>query len=84
VSVLRRLSTNVVDLLTPDGMYVRALSGFAEPVIVRATQVKRRPTLSITIEGNAHNDTAVLALARQMLGVDRDLRQFYRAAKRIP
>jgi len=84
VSVLRRLSTNVVDLLTPQGTYVRALSGFAQPVIVRATQVTRRGALSVTIEGNEHNDTAVLALVRQMLGVDRDLRQFYRAAKRIP
>jgi len=37
VSVLRRLSSNIVDLLTPQGMYVRALSGFPEPVIVRVT-----------------------------------------------
>jgi len=84
VSVLRRLSTNAVDLLTPEGMYVHALSGFAETTIVRATQVQAAARASITIEVNAHNDTAVLALARQMLGVDRDLRQFYRAAKRIP
>jgi DNA-3-methyladenine glycosylase II len=84
VSVLRRLSTNVVDLLTPQGTYVRALSGFAKPVIVRATQVMRRRALSITIEGNRHDDTAVLALVGQMLGVDSDLRQFYRAAKHIP
>jgi DNA-3-methyladenine glycosylase II len=83
VSVLRRLSTNVVDLLTPQGMYLRALSGFAEPVIVRATQVARRRVLSVTIEGHAHDDTAVLALVGQMLGVDRDLLPFYRAAKRI-
>jgi hypothetical protein len=40
VSVLRRLSTNAVDLLTPEGMYVHALSGFAETTIVRATQVQ--------------------------------------------
>ena len=84
VSVLRRLSTNVVDLLTPEGMYVRALSGFAEAMIVRARQVARRRVLSITIEGNAHNDTAVLAIVREILGVDRDVRQFARAAKRIP
>ena len=84
VSVLRRLSSNVVDLLTPEGMYVRALSGFAQPVIVRARQVTRRRALSVTIEGNARNDPAVLALVGQMLGVDRDVRQFYRAAKRIP
>ena len=77
VSVLRRLSTNAVDLLTPEGMYVHALSGFAETTIVRATQVQAAARAF-------DHDTAVLALARQMLGVDRDLRQFHRAAKRIP
>lgn len=30
VSALRRLSTNVVDLLTPEGQYVRALSGIPQ------------------------------------------------------
>jgi DNA-3-methyladenine glycosylase II len=84
VSVLRRLSTNVVDLLTPQGTYVRALSGFAQPVIVRVAQVARRRALCVTIEGNARHDSAVLALVTQMLGVDRDLRHFHRAAKGIP
>ena len=35
VSALRRLSTNVVDVLTPDGQYVRALAGAREPVVAR-------------------------------------------------
>src|SRR5690348_7822755 len=45
VSALRRLSTNVVDVLTPDGEYVRALAGAHSPVIVRdptATRCARR------------------------------------------
>ena len=82
VCVLRRLSTNVVDLLTPQGMYVRALS-VPEPVIVRVVQDAHGKSLSMSIEGDTQNDAAVLGLVRQMLGTDRDLRKFYRAAARI-
>ena len=83
VSVLRRLSSNVVDLLTPQGVYVRALAGFAEPVIVRVTQVPHQHSLRVAIAGHWRNDAAVLALVGQMLGVDRDLRPFYRAATHV-
>lgn len=83
VSVLRRLSSNVVDLLTPQGAYVRALSGFPEPVIVRVTQVAHQHLLRVAITGNRRNDDAVLVLVRQVLGVDRDLRRFYRAAAHV-
>lgn len=84
VSALRRLSSNVVDLLTPQGVYVRALSGFPEPVIVRATRGARPHSLAVAIEGDARNDAAALELVRQMLGVDRELARFYRAAAHIP
>jgi len=84
VSVLRRLSSNVVDLLTPQGVYVRALSGFPQPVIVRVTQVAHQHSLHVTIAGNRRNDAAVLGLVRHVLGVDRDLRRFYRAAAHVP
>lgn len=83
VTVLRRLSTNVVDLLTPQGVYVRALSGYRQPVIVRVTQVSNRETLSVAIEGDSHDDGAVLALVARMLGAKRDLGPFYAAASRI-
>jgi DNA-3-methyladenine glycosylase II len=82
-TVLRRLSTNVVDLLTPDGVYVRALSGFRQPVIVRVAQVSNRGRLSVAIEGDSHDDAAVLALVGRMLGAKRDLEPFYAAASRI-
>jgi DNA-3-methyladenine glycosylase II len=84
VSALRRLSTNVVDLLTPQGAYVRALSGFREPVIVRATPSAHPHSLSVAIEGDARDDAAVLDTVRRMLGVDRDLAQFYRASAHFP
>ena len=84
VSVLRRLSTNIVDLLTPHGTYVRALSGFPEPVIVRVTQAANRRSLSVAIDGDRRHDAAVLELVRQMLGTDRELTKFYRAAAHVP
>jgi len=84
VSALRRLSTNIVDLLTPHGTYVRALSGFPEPVIVRVTQAANRRSLSVAIDGDRRHDAAVLELVRQMLGTDRELAKFYRAAARVP
>lgn len=84
VSVLRRLSTNAVDLLTPEGQYVRAFSGFSEPVIVRVTQIRHEDSLSVTIEGDTSRKTGVLGLARLMLGVDRNLKDFDRSAAHIP
>ncbi|MGI9090486.1 MAG: DNA-3-methyladenine glycosylase family protein [Gemmatimonadaceae bacterium] len=88
VSVLRRLSTNVVDLLTPEGQYVRALAGSPEPVIVRATQIRHEDSLSITIEGDTSGDTSkdaeVLGLVCRMLGTDRDLTNFDKSAADIP
>jgi DNA-3-methyladenine glycosylase II len=84
VSVLRRLSTNVVDQFTPEGHYVRALSGFPSPVIVRATQLPDGDCLSITIESDGEQDPSVLALVYQMLGASRDLTDFDRSASHIP
>ncbi len=82
VSVLRRLSANVVDVLTPQGQYVRALAGFREPVLARVTQ-ERPGALGVALEGDEGEHPRALALVRRMLGVDRDLAHFDRAAARI-
>jgi DNA-3-methyladenine glycosylase II len=84
VSVLRRLSTNVVDRFTPHGQFIRALSGFATPVIARAVQSQHGEFLSITIEGDTEHDSRALALVCRMLAVDRDLAEFNLAASHIP
>lgn len=87
VSALRRLSANVVDILTPQGHYVRALAATPEPLTVHAAQVRHNASLSVTIDGhtgNASDDGGPLGLVRQMLGVDRDLTEFDQAARRIP
>lgn len=83
VSVLRRLSSNVVDVLTPDGRYMRAFSGLYGPVVVQVTQVQQ-DTLDVTIDGDARAHGPALELVGRVLGVDRDLAQFNRAAARIP
>jgi DNA-3-methyladenine glycosylase II len=83
VSVLRRLSTNLVDVFTPHGRYVRVLGESSEPVIARVTQA-RPDALIVTLEGAEHERQAAFPLVRRMLGVDRDLARFDRAARTIP
>lgn len=86
VSALRRLSTNVVDVLTADGQYVHAFEGAHGPVVARVSQA-RPDALAVTIEADARDageHARVLALVRRTLGVDRDLTHFERAAARLP
>ncbi|MEO6954861.1 MAG: hypothetical protein ABI321_23880 [Polyangia bacterium] len=82
VSALRRLASNLVDVYTADGRYLRALGGFAEPVIVCVTQ-PRTDTLTVAITGKAR-DEAVLATVDRMLGTKRDISDFDRRAQRVP
>jgi len=83
VSVLRRLSTNLVDLFTQDGQYVRVLGGSTGPVIARVTQA-RPDALTVMLEGDERARRPALALVRRTLGVDRDLAHFDRAAASVP
>ena len=83
VSALRRLSTNLVDVLTPSGEYVRALGEASVPMVVRARQTGPE-TLTIGIAGDRGEHPRLLALVRRILGVAADLERFYRAASRVP
>jgi DNA-3-methyladenine glycosylase II len=83
VSVLRRLSSNVVDVLTPEGQYARVLGERDAPAIIRVAQVGPE-VLTVTIDGHEPEHRKVLALARRVLGVERDVTHFDRAAARIP
>lgn len=77
VNVLRRLSTNVVDVLTPEGLYLRA---FDDGAILEVAAAGRT-----TIEARfVASSRSPAALVRRMLGTDRDLRPFYRAVRAIP
>jgi DNA-3-methyladenine glycosylase II len=84
VSVLRRLSTNIVDRFTPEGQYVRALPGSTRPVIARVMQIHGGRALSVTIEGDTSKEAETLGLVRRMLGTDQDLTDFNRSAARVP
>jgi len=85
VSALRRLSTNTVDVLTLEGEYLRALGGFRKPVLVRVAQADPT-TLTVTIEGcdGSVEHIRACAIVRRILGVERELSHFYRAAKSVP
>jgi DNA-3-methyladenine glycosylase II len=82
VSVLRRLSTNVVDVLTPDGQYVRSMGDPNRPVVIRVKQ-QCPDSIVVTIEGALPEHAQALALAQRILGVDRELTHFDRAASRM-
>ncbi|MGH2513574.1 MAG: DNA-3-methyladenine glycosylase family protein [Candidatus Limnocylindrales bacterium] len=79
VTVLRRLPTNPVDLLTADGHYLRALEGRHGLSVVRVRQAAP-DLLMVTIDGPPGDHAAILERVRRMLGVDQDLDQFERAA----
>ncbi len=83
VTALRRLSTNLVNVLTADGAFLRVLGPAGHRVIVRAVQ-HRREALAVTLDGAAGDHQTALATVRRMLGTDRDVSDFARAARRIP
>jgi DNA-3-methyladenine glycosylase II len=83
VSVLRRLSTNIVDVLTPDGQYCRILEISGKPVPVRVASMSSG-LLSVTLGGDIEVHARALEIIRRVLGTDRTLTHFNRAAARIP
>jgi DNA-3-methyladenine glycosylase II len=82
VNVLRRLSTNLVDVLKPDGAYVRRLRDAPNLAVVQVCQ-SGPGTLTVEIEGDRREHPRLLALVRRMLGVEVDLTRFYRSASRV-
>ncbi len=82
VNVLRRLSTNLVDVLAPDGAYVRWLGDASNGALVRVSQPSPE-TLAIVIEGARGEHPRLLRLVRRMLGVEVDLAPFYRSASKV-
>ncbi|MEO8636188.1 MAG: hypothetical protein ABI587_13015 [Gemmatimonadales bacterium] len=82
VNVLRRLATNLVDVLTSDGTYLRLLGDPADGVVVRVRQPSPE-SLTIGIEADPREHPRLLALVRRMLGVEKDLTRFYASAASI-
>jgi DNA-3-methyladenine glycosylase II len=83
VSALRRLSTNIVDVFTSDGQYIRALETSRGPVVARVAQVNPG-TLIVTLDGDPREHKPALALVKRMLGIERDVAYFNRAAEGVP
>lgn len=81
VSALRRLPSNLVDVYTSDGRYVRASNDGGRLSITCVTQ-PHDAMLSVRIEGDADRER-VLARVRRMLGTERELSGFYDHAKQI-
>lgn len=83
VCALRRLATNVVDVLTPDGRYLRALEVRGGTMRVQARQTGPA-TLALTVSGPKRAHAAAIATVSRMLGTDRDIQPFRRAAAGVP
>ncbi|HTD32801.1 MAG TPA: hypothetical protein VK665_04000, partial [Candidatus Elarobacter sp.] len=80
--VLRRLSTNVVDVF--DGTAYRRLVGDPDaPTLFSATQTAPG-AITVRLDGPHAERFDPETLARRLLGVDVDLRAFYAGAKTIP
>jgi DNA-3-methyladenine glycosylase II len=86
VSALRRLPTNLIDVLRTDGSYLHVVAGSRLPSIVRVRQATATE-LEVAIDADpadASDHQRIVALVARTLGVDRDLTEFYRAAATIP
>lgn len=78
---LQRLSANVVDVVTEDGTYFRALTAGARTAIICVRQTAA-PSLEVEIFGSGGSQ--LLASVARMLGTDVDLRSWERRVKAIP
>ena len=82
VAVLRRFSTNIVDVMAADGTYARALGGFAAPGIVLVRQ-HEPGALVVEADVGPGEDARALALVQRMLGTARTVPRFDRGARKI-
>lgn len=85
-SALRRLPTNLVDVITADGRYLHAVPGSHRPAIVHVRQ-SAPSALEVAIEGDpldAEDHQRILSLVARTLGTERDLTSFYRSAAAVP
>ena len=81
--VLRRLSTNVVDVF--DGTAYRRLLGDPQAPVLLTAEQREPDALTVRIEGpGGAGDADPAAIVRRALGADVDLTSFYRGAATIP
>lgn len=83
VNALRRLPTNIVDFLTPEGDYMRAFHANSRRTVCRVSQVDEK-TLSVRIGGDQGRAQQILHLVQKVLGTEKDLSDFDKNAVHIP
>lgn len=81
VEVLRRLSGNVVDRISPEGDFVRALSDGGGSAVVRVNQ---RAAGRIRVRVYGKNGERFVPVVQRMLGTDVDLQPWFRAVESVP
>jgi DNA-3-methyladenine glycosylase II len=81
VAVLRRFSTNVVDVVAPDGTYRRAYEDAAGTSVLA---VRAHDATSLEVEVDGPLGDGAPALVRRVLGTDRRVDGFDRGAARVP
>ena len=72
-----------MDVLSPDGAYVRWLGDASDFALVRVSQPSPE-ALTIGIEGDRSEHPRLLQVVRRMLGMEVDLTPFYRSASKVP
>lgn len=80
VDALRRLASNAVDVVGPDGTYYRALDGASENVLVA---VRSRSPTEIEYRVTGRHSHRWRATLTRVLGTDIDLTEWYRRSGRI-
>jgi DNA-3-methyladenine glycosylase II len=78
---LRRLSENIVDVVAPDGRYLRALNTHDGVAVVEVRQLN---AAEIEVRWNGTRSRAPLETVSHMLGIDVDLHAWYRRVRAIP
>ena len=80
--VLRRLSTNVVDVF--DGVVYRRLLGDPHAPVLLSVEQPAPDALAVRLEGPGAQALDPVAIVRRTLGIDVDLAAFYAGARRVP
>lgn len=80
VEALRRLASNAVDVVAPDGTYYRALAGTGSPTLLA---IRAHGPSAIEVRATGRDADRWLPLVARTLGVDVDLKEWYARSRGI-
>lgn len=84
VTALRRMPTNIVDVLDGEGVYQRAFETTRGIVVCRVDEVRHHHAVRLRVHGAVTDAVDWGKRVERMLGLNVDLRAFYRAARTDP